>query len=268
MTDKYLVFGNPIAHSMSPDLHTFFADSTNQDLVYDRELVEDGCFNLQADRFFDNGGRGCNITVPCKLDAYNYADTLSEYAKAAGAVNTLKKMEDGTIYGDNTDGRGLVYDLKRLGCVLKGAKVLIIGAGGATQGILKPILEEEPESITIANRTFEKAQKLSLLYKDRVDACALADLEAKYDVIINATSASLKDELPGVSDEVLKAASFAYDLMYRKEGQTVFTKKALDLGVAKANDGFGMLIGQAILSFELWRGVKPSFEDVIRKFRS
>ena len=166
MTDKYLVFGNPIAHSMSPDLHTFFADSTNQDLVYDRELVEDGCFNLQADRFFDNGGRGCNITVPCKLDAYNYADTLSEYAKAAGAVNTLKKMEDGTIYGDNTDGRGLVYDLKRLGCVLKGAKVLIIGAGGATQGILKPILEEEPESITIANRTFEKAQKLSLLYKD------------------------------------------------------------------------------------------------------
>lgn len=268
MTDKYLVFGNPIAHSMSPQLHTFFAQMTNQDLSYDRELVEPDNFRAQADAFFSRGGLGCNITVPCKLDAYSYADTLSEYAKAAGAVNTLKKLDDGTIYGDNTDGRGLVYDLKRLGCVLQDANVLIIGAGGATQGILKPILEESPKGITIANRTFEKASALASLYKDKVKASGFEELKKEYDVIINATSASLKDEMPGVSDEVLSGASFAYDLMYRKDGQTVFTKKALQLGVPMAHDGFGMLIGQAVLSFELWRNVRPDFEAAIRKFRN
>lgn len=266
MTDKYLVFGNPVSHSLSPDIHTFFAKTTDQDLVYDRCLVQEGKFKEQADAFFKEGGLGCNITVPCKLDAFSYADELSDYAKAAGAVNTLKKLSDGRIYGDNTDGRGLVYDLKRLNCPLEGSKTLIIGAGGAAKGIIKPILECNPCCITIANRTFNKAQDLADLYQ-MVKASTLEDLNETFDVIINSTSASLKDELPGIKDEIIAKARFVYDLMYRKNGETVFTQKAKSLNIQHAYDGFGMLIGQAVLSFKLWRGVEPDFKKTLEKFR-
>lgn len=266
MTDKYLVFGNPIAHSMSPSLHAYFAKITQQDLVYDRSLVEEGRFKECADEFFSHGGLGCNITVPCKLDAYSYANTLTDYAKAAGAVNTLKKLDDGTILGDNTDGRGLVRDLLRLKCPLQDSKVLIIGAGGACQGILKPILETNPKSIAIVNRTLSKAEHLASLYQDKVTAASFENLEGSFDVIINATSLSLKNELPNLSDELLGSAKFVYDLMYRKDGDTVFTKKAKALGVTQSFDGFGMLIGQAILSFELWRGVEVDFDKAIEHF--
>lgn len=266
MTDKYVLFGNPVAHSMSPALHAFFAKETNQDLEYGRVLVEDGCFNQCADKFFKNGGLGCNITVPCKLDAFSYADNLTEYAKAAGAVNTLKKMPDGSILGDNTDGRGLVYDLNRLGCPLKDAHVLIIGAGGAAKGILKPIIESGIKKITIVNRTVSKALDLAVFYPGIVDGTSYENLTGPYDVIINATSLSLKNELPNIADSILSKASFVYDLMYRPDGHTCFTDIVSSLGV-KAYDGFGMLVGQAILSFELWRNVKPNFDTAIKKFR-
>ena len=266
MTDKYLVFGNPVEHSLSPQLHTFFATCTHQDLEYTKCKVEEGKFKQQADEFFSHGGLGCNITVPCKIDAYNYADELTDYAKAAGAVNTLKKLSDGRILGDNTDGRGLVYDLKRLNFPLQGAKILIIGAGGAAKGILKPIVDCAPLSVTIANRTYEKAVELARDYKE-VSASTFDNLSPVFNIIINATSSSLKDELPKVADEVLKNASFVYDLMYKKTGQTVFTQHAKELLVPHAYDGFGMLIGQALLSFELWRGVKPDFEKTLANFR-
>lgn len=267
MTDKYVLFGNPVEHSMSPMLHEYFAKTLSQDLTYGRVLVQDGCFKQAALKFFnEDGGLGCNITVPCKLDAYSFADVLSEYAKAAGAVNTLKKLPDGKIYGDNTDGRGLVADLQRLNCPLKGHKVLIIGVGGAAKGILKPILETSPKSVTIVNRTKSKAIDLAAVYAEDVNGTSFEELNDHFDVIINATSSSLKDELPALKDEILANASFVYDLMYRKGGQTVFTKKAKELGVQQSFDGFGMLIGQAILSFEVWRGVRPDFSLAIEKF--
>lgn len=252
MTDRYAVFGNPIAHSLSPQIHSYFADQTKQDLVYDRVLVPEGEFKATADKFFSEGGCGCNVTVPCKLDAYSYADTLTEYAKAAGAVNTLKKLPDGSVLGDNTDGRGLVLDLLRTNCPLKGSRILIIGAGGAARGIIKPIVEQLPQSVTIVNRTLSKAKELAAIYEG-VEATDFSELDGVFDVIINATSTSLDGKLPAISDSIYKNAVYAYDLMYRKNENTVFVQKALDCGIKHVHDGFGMLVGQAILSFELWR---------------
>ena len=266
-TDKYAVLGNPIEHSMSPLLHEFFAEKTSQDLTYGRILVETGTFEKTVRDFFKSGGRGCNVTVPCKLDAYNLADSLSDYAKAAGAVNTLKVMEDGAIYGDNTDGRGLVYDLKRLSCPLAGARILIIGAGGAAKGILLPIINEDPKEIVIANRTVAKAQSLASVYPQKVKGCGFDEIEGSFDLIINASSSSLSGDVPPIKDEIIAKAKAVYDLMYSKTARTPFTEKALSLNVQNVNDGFGMLIGQAILSFELWRGVKPDFDTAIKKFR-
>lgn len=263
MTDRYAVLGNPIAHSLSPQIHSYFANQTKQDLVYDRVLVPDGEFKATANKFFLEGGCGCNVTVPCKLDAYSYADTLTDYAKAAGAVNTLKKLPDGKILGDNTDGRGLVLDLLRTNCPLKGSRILIIGAGGAARGILKPIVEQLPKSVTIVNRTLAKAQELASLY-ELVDATEFSSLDDDYDVIINATSTSLEGKLPSISDSVYKNALYVYDLMYKKNENTIFVQKALDCGVKQVHDGFGMLVGQAILSFELWRdNVHLNFNECI-----
>ncbi len=266
--DKYAIFGNPVAHSMSPSLHTFFAKETSQALEYTRILVPEGGFAQEADRFFADGGKGCNITVPCKTDAFNYADELSDFARAAGAVNTLKKLDDGRIYGDNTDGRGLVYDLNRLGCALFDKKVLILGAGGAARGITLPILNEHPESVCIVNRTVSKAETIARGYEGRVQAAGYESLDDHYDVIINATSTSLSGELPPLSDELIRGASFVYDLMYKVNGLTEFTKKAQKLGVKSVSDGFGMLIGQAVLSFALWRGVTPDFDRALEEFRA
>ena len=264
--DKYAVLGNPVSHSMSPLLHKFFAETTNEELTYEAILVENGEFEKTLDDFFAHGGKGCNITVPCKLDAYKYADTLTVYAQKARAVNTLKLCPDNTVIGDNTDGRGLVADLMRLQAEIKAGNILIIGAGGAAQGIIQPLLNEEPKLVTVANRTFEKAQKLADDYDERVEASSFDALDNHYDLIINATSSSLKGELPKISPDIIRGASLVYDLMYSKDGSTVFTRKAMELGVGRAYDGFGMLVGQAILSFELWRGVRPDFEKALKKF--
>ncbi|MGN0915954.1 MAG: shikimate dehydrogenase [Succinivibrio sp.] len=268
MTDHYAVFGNPVAHSMSPMLHAYFAELTSQDMSYDKILVPEDSFASCADEFFKNGGKGANVTVPCKLDAYSYADTLTPYAEAAGAVNTLKLMDDGRILGDNTDGRGLVSDLLRTGCVLKGSKILIIGAGGASKGIVKPILDESPCCITIVNRTVSKAQEIAGQHDGDLRATSFEDLDGRFDVIINATSLSLKEELPNVSDDILQSAFYVYDLMYKKEGDTIFTKHARNLGVQNVHAGFGMLVGQAVLSFELWRNAKVDFNKAIEHFKN
>ncbi len=266
-SDKYAVLGNPIEHSMSPLLHEYFANTTSQNMTYGRILVENGCFNQTVSSFIKEGGKGCNITVPCKLDAFELADSKSDFAQAAGAVNTLKFLENGTIFGDNTDGRGLVSDLKRLGAKLKNSRILIIGAGGAAKGILLPILNENPLSVVVVNRTVKKAIDLASMYSDKVQGCGFDEIEGNYDVIINASSSSLVGGVPPVSDRIIEKSSFVYDLMYSKTAATPFTEKAISLGVENVHDGFGMLVGQAILSFELWRGVKPDFNAALRKFR-
>ena len=268
MSDKYAVFGNPIAHSLSPLIHTFFANTLNEDIEYGRVLVEDGGFVKAAEAFKASGGKGFNVTAPCKIDAFNFVDKLSDAAKTAGAVNTVKFTSDGVL-GDNTDGVGFISDLKRLQVKLKGADVLLIGAGGAAQGILYPLVKSEAAKITVVNRTASKA--LSLAQKvnsDKVEAKGFDSLCGDFSIIINASSSSLFKELPPLDDSFIKKAEFVYDLAYTKEGSTVFTQKAQSLGVSSAFDGLGMLIMQAAASYEIWRGVRPDVEATITYMRS
>ncbi len=261
MTERYAILGNPVAHSMSPVLHTLFAKMMHDDITYEKILVEKGMFKKTCADFFKNGGNGCNITVPCKIDACEFADNLTEYAKSAGAVNTLKKMPDGSILGDNTDGRGLVNDLKRLGLNLAKEHILIIGAGGAAKGILMPILEESPLSVTMTNRSFEKLLSIKETAKDKVKLVRQEDLEPEYSLILNATSTSLMGVLPDIEDKVIASSDFVYDLMYHKEHKTMFTEHAKKLGVKNTADGFGMLVLQAVLGYELWHGAAPNADD-------
>lgn len=263
--DHYAVFGNPIAHSISPKIHAYFSKKAGESMDYTAVLVPTGEFTETADEFFKSA-KGCNITVPCKLDAFKYADELTVEAQAAGAVNTLKKLSDGTIIGHNTDGLGLVADLKRLQVSLKNSSVLILGAGGASRGIIKPLLAQGPLSVTVVNRTLEKAVDLAKNFG--INYSSYADLNGTYDVIINATSSSLSGHLPPLADNILSKACAVYDLMYSKEGSTIFTKKAKELGCKIVSDGFGMLIMQAACSFSFWRGVQIDAEDAIRHFRT
>ena len=257
MTEKYAILGNPVAHSLSPVLHGLFAKMMHDDITYEKILVESGMFSKTCADFFRLGGNGCNITVPCKVDACEFADNLTEYAKCAGAVNTLKKMPDGSVLGDNTDGRGLVNDLKRLGINLSKEHVLIIGAGGAAKGILLPILKESPLSVTMTNRHFEKLESIREMTDERVNLVRQENLEPKYSLILNATSSSLMGVLPNIENRVIASSSFVYDLMYHKEHKTIFTEHAKKLGVKNVADGFGMLVLQAVLGYELWHGHAP-----------
>lgn len=277
MTAHYAVFGNPIAHSLSPQIHTFFAAQTKQDLDYGAKLVEPGSFHTVIQEFFDpqcGNGSGCNITVPCKLDAYNFASELSSYAEAAGAVNTLQRLEDGRVLGDNTDGRGLVLDLQRLSLHLAGRRVLIVGAGGAARGIILPLLEQRVEELTIVNRTAQKAFELCQLFERRLpedfsgtlNATTLEGVKGAYDLIINATSLSLKGQGLPLQDEVIAQSGAVYDLMYKLNENTATQAQARALGVKKAYGGFGMLLMQAALSFELWRGVLPDVDAALEHF--
>ncbi len=268
LTDHYAVFGNPIGHSKSPFIHTLFARQTNQTMDYTAKLAPADGFVAAAKDFFAHGGRGCNITVPFKEDAYQFADRLTERAQLAGAVNTLKKLDDGEILGDNTDGEGLVQDLMQYQVPLKGAKILLIGAGGAARGVIKPLLDKEPASITVTNRTFSKAEQLaeSFQHLGNVDALPMSEISSEFDVIINSTSASLGGELPAVSPVIFGSSSVAYDMMYGK-GLTIFNHWALENGCAHAYDGLGMLVGQAAESFMLWRGLRPGTKQILRELR-
>ena len=266
--DRYAVFGNPISHSKSPYIHTLFARQTNQNMEYTAELVPIDGFVVAATEFFSTGGKGCNVTVPFKEEAYRFADRLTERAKLAGAVNTLKKLDDGGILGDNTDGEGLVQDLLLNRVPLAGAKILVIGAGGAARGVIKPLLDQDPEGITITNRTLEKAERVAQLFADTgvVNAESLDAVTQVYDVIINSTSASLNGELPKVSPDIFSHKSVSYDMMYGK-GITVFNQWALESGSAHAYDGLGMLVGQAAESYLLWRGYRPGTKQVLSELK-
>ncbi|MGF1911428.1 shikimate dehydrogenase [Vibrio kasasachensis] len=266
--DRYAVFGNPIDHSKSPFIHTLFARQTNQSMSYTAELAPVDGFNQTAADFFSHGGRGCNVTVPFKEDAYQFADRLTERAELAGAVNTLKKLDDGIILGDNTDGAGLVQDLLQYQVPLEEARILVIGAGGAARGVLKPLLDQKPQQLIITNRTLSKAQQLETMFQPfgPIKAVALADVEGPFDVIINSTSASLSGELPEISSSVFASHTCVYDMMYGK-GKTTFNLWALEQGVIQAFDGLGMLVGQASESFMLWRGLRPGTKQILRELR-
>jgi shikimate dehydrogenase len=266
--DQYVVFGNPIRHSKSPFIHTLFARQTNQSLTYTTMQAPIGGFVESAKEFFANGGRGCNITVPFKEDAHQFADRLTERAQLAGAVNTLKKLDDGEIIGDNTDGEGLVQDLLQYQVPLKGARILIIGAGGAARGVIKPLLDQSPANIVVANRTFSKAQKLEEMFKEfgAIQAVPMEEIQTSFDVVINSTSASLSGDLPAISPAIFDKHTVSYDMMYG-QGLTAFNQWAKDKGVAQTYDGLGMLVGQAAESFMLWRGLRPGTKQILRELR-
>ncbi|MGF1717233.1 shikimate dehydrogenase [Photobacterium chitinilyticum] len=267
--DKYVVFGNPIAQSKSPLIHTLFARQTAQAMTYTAELAPVDGFKVAAENFFAANGRGCNITAPFKEDAYQYASQLTERAKLAGAVNTLKKLDDGIILGDNTDGEGLVQDLLQNQVELSGRRILLIGAGGAARGVILPLLAQQPDKLVITNRTLEKAEKLADLFSayGNIQAVGLSELEQpEFDVIINSTSAGLSGQLPNISEKLINSAVTCYDMVYGSE-LTAFNQWARDLGAGKTLDGLGMLVGQAAESFMLWRGIRPGAKQVKNELR-
>jgi shikimate dehydrogenase len=272
MTDKYAVFGNPIAHSKSPDIHRQFAEQTGQDLSYSKQLVADDGFESAADAFFAAGGKGLNITVPFKQDAYAYVARTTPRARRAGAVNTLSLEADGTILGDTTDGVGLVSDIiNNLGWEVRHKRVLVLGAGGAVRGVLEPLLAQQPQHIVIANRTVDKALQLSKGFAEfgYLLGCGFDMLdEQQFDLIINGTSAGLQGDLPPLPDSLIDAngATACYDMLYGAK-PTPFMQWAAQRG-AKVSDGLGMLVGQAAESFALWRGIRPETAAVIASLRA
>ncbi len=292
MTDRYVVIGNPIAHSKSPQIHAAFARQTGEAIVYERLLAPIDGFVASVQEFIAAGGRGANVTVPFKLEAFALADRLSERATAAGAVNTLRFDRDGdrvSIVGDNTDGVGLVRDIViNAGVAVAGARVLLLGAGGAARGVILPLLAESPAQLVIANRTLARAEELVAQFAEaaasastaasmsgsvtpspssvQLSASRFEDLTGSFDIVINATSASLSSELPPVPASVFAAGGFAYDMMYGAQ-PTVFMQMAAQAG-ASVRDGLGMLVEQAAESFHVWRGVRPDTMPVYRELRA
>lgn len=269
MTDCYAVIGNPISHSKSPDLHAAFARQCAQDMCYGAILGPLDQFAQTVTAFRESGGKGMNVTLPFKVEAFNLADRLTDRARLAQAVNTLKFDSDG-ILGDNTDGVGLVRDIKEhLGVALQGKRILILGAGGAARGVLRPLLDEAPGRLAIANNTPAKAAALKAQVADHyeVDAGEFTDFYGEqFDIVINATSASLNGDVVPLGARSFAAGAIAYDMAYGM-GYSPFMVAALQNGAARVADGFGMLAGQAAESFHLWRGVRPDIVSVINMLR-
>jgi shikimate dehydrogenase len=267
MPDQYAVIGNPVAHSKSPQIHAEFARQTGQDLSYDRLLAPTDAFIETVNAFRARGGRGLNVTLPFKGEAFRLAGVLSERARAAQAVNTLK-FEGNATFGDNTDGAGLVNDLERnLGCPVTGRRVLLLGAGGAARGVIKPLLEQQPARLVLANRTLGKAQLLLQIFGSGLEISAYAALAGQqFDLVVNATSASLAEKLPPLPAGVFAPDGRAYDMMYGG-AETPFLAFARSEGVAARVDGLGMLVEQAAESFFIWRGLHPDTAPVLKLLR-
>lgn len=268
MPDRYVVIGNPIAHSKSPEIHACFARQTGQNLVYERLLAPLDGFAQTVREFVQQGGKGANVTVPFKLEACELATTLTERARLAGAVNTLK-FESDQIVGDNTDGIGLVTDIAgNAGIAFAGKQVLLLGAGGAARGVILPILQRQPARLVIANRTPAKADELAQQFTQYgpVSASDFAGVQTPFDIIINATSASLADDVPPLAPVVFGPGALAYDMMYGKE-PTAFMRAAAGYG-ASVRDGLGMLVEQAAEAFFVWRGVRPDTAPVFSLLRT
>lgn len=266
--DRYAVIGHPIKHSQSPFIHQQFAEQTGQLLDYQRLLAPLDGFTECLRHFAAEGGKGCNITVPFKTQALGIADELTPRAELAGAVNTLHLLADGRWLGDNTDGAGLVMDLKRLGCILTGANILLLGAGGAARGALALLLAEQPAKLVVANRTPARADELALHFAHlgHIESAPLDTLDQPFDIIINSTSASLQGETLALSNQVCHPQTRVYDMMYGAT-ETPFLTWARAQGLEYRYDGLGMLVGQAAESFYIWRGVRPDVMPVLEALR-
>ena len=265
MTDKYCVFGNPIGHSKSPVIHAAFARQTGQDIEYAAILAPTDGFADAVDAFIAEGGRGANVTVPFKQEAYQLATRLTPRAEQAGAVNTLV-FNQNEIVGDNTDGIGLIRDITiNVGFPIAGKRVLLLGAGGAARGVVAPLLAERPASLTIANRTVPRALALGTRFAPlgRVSGCGYDDLAGRqFDIVINATSASLSGTMPPLPEGIFAPGSLAYKMMYGL-GDTPFRIFARNQGAGIIQEGLGMLVEQAAEAFYVWRGVRPDVAPVM-----
>ena len=272
MPDRYAVFGNPISHSQSPRIHALFAAQTAQDMSYEAVLAPPDGFAVAVANFVAAGGRGANVTVPFKEEAFRLATRLTSRAQAAGAVNTLA-FAGAVINGDNTDGAGLVRDLKsNLGFDPAGKRILLLGAGGAARGVILPLLQERPAALTIANRTEEKAFRLALEFAGHIkagctlpEACGFGQLAGQeFDLVINATSTGLADIALPLPPRLFAVRGLAYEMVYGRE--TPFMKQARAASCRVA-DGLGMLVEQAAEAFQLWRGVRPQTGSVLATLR-
>jgi shikimate dehydrogenase len=266
--DRYVVIGNPVSHSLSPEIHAMFARETGEALEYARLAAPLGEFDRVAREFFAGGGRGANVTLPFKLDALRFARRASQRAELAGAANFLA-ARGGDIECDNTDGAGLVADLARnLGVTIRGARLLIVGAGGAARGVLPALLGESPARVVVANRTPARAEELASRFArlGEVRAASLDRIPASdYDLVINATSTSTRGETLAFADAALTRGSFAYDMAYGDAARP-FLERAHARGM-RVSDGLGMLVEQAAESFELWRGRRPQTAPVLAELR-
>ena len=272
---KYAVIGNPIAHSKSPMIHQLFAHQTGESIMYEGLLSPLDAFKETIQAFRAGGGLGANVTVPFKQEAWELSDELSDYAKRAGAVNTLVFRQDGSIYGANTDGIGLVRDLvENHQSTLQGKRILILGAGGAVRGVLQALLQQQPKEIYIANRTPERATQLAEDMQDIREDCILRggsfnDIATKsetgeFDLVINGTAASLQGIMPPIPEDCLAKGAHCYDMMYGGK-PTAFEYWCEDNGAAKVMNGLGMLVEQAAESFSIWRGKMPDTKPVLKQ---
>ena len=267
--DRYAVVGHPVSHSRSPEIHARFARQTGQAMEYGAMDLAPDEFEAGVRVFFAAGGRGLNVTLPHKEAAARLADALTPRAERAGAVNTLAAQPDGTVLGDNTDGAGLMRDLQvNLDVRVEGSRVLLVGAGGAARGVVAPLLAAAPGVLVLTNRTMERAEVLAADFQDigPVVACPFEGLLDDFDLVINATSASLAGQRPALPDTAMSRATVAYDMMYGSK-PSAFMDWAAERGARQVSDGLGMLVEQAAESFLLWRGVRPDTAPVLAALR-
>lgn len=265
---QFAVFGNPIGHSKSPRIHQLFAKNCGIDLSYETRLAPIDGFESAISAFFAGGATGANITLPFKEKAYAFCDELTERAASAGAVNTIKKLNDGRLLGDNTDGIGLLSDLQRLNMIKPGCRVLLIGAGGAARGVILPLLSFGCE-LVITNRTHAKAELLANLFSSvgKIEVSELSKLTgSQFDVIIHATSSGVSGDIPPLCSTLVSKDTACYDMFYQSD-LTPFLSWAVSHGASHYADGLGMLVGQAAHAFSLWNGIMPDIESVLIELR-
>lgn len=265
----YGVFGNPIKHSRSPEIHQMFASQAGLEIEYKKIEVPMGGFPSEVREFLAEGGKGFNVTLPFKEEAFALVDACSPGAAQAEAVNTVIVQDEGQLFGENTDGPGLITDIScNLGWPIEGQTLLIIGAGGAVRGVLGNILDEHPLKVVITNRTLSKASRLASRFNsDLCEVRGFDELDGQYDLIINGTSASLSEEIPLISSSIFSTQSRCYDMMYGAN-ETSFNSWARTEGAREVSDGLGMLVEQAAKAFELWTGYQPQTTELIPRLRS
>lgn len=264
--DRYAVVGNPVEHSLSPEIHRAFAERTGERLHYEKLLAPKGGFAATAAAFFKSGGKGLNVTLPFKRDACRWVDSAHPDAAQCSAVNTIA-LDKGRTRGFNTDGLGLIRDLEAQGVAISGRQLLVLGAGGAVRGILDALVEAGAAAIHIANRTPAKAAALAQGRAGRVSASSLGEVAGTFDLVISGASAGLNGEGGLIAPQLARGAA-CYDLLYSRDGRTPFCQWAEDAGAAWVSDGLGMLVEQAAAAFAIWRGRQPETRSVLRALRT